>query len=137
MTFNTRILGGKISVFQSVSILGYCIFPLFFAMVILKILSMVGYNHILIKIFAMLIGALWGVMGNSRNMQLLPFSSQATSKNRRKQWHFTPFCYSTCSSRFLHSTCETDHFVLGSDIHRIIINEVGLHIKAHRCSWGW
>lgn len=63
VTFNTRILGGKISLFQSVSILGYCIFPLFFAMVVLKILSLVGYNHILIKIFAMLIGALWGVLG--------------------------------------------------------------------------
>jgi protein YIPF6 len=65
VTFNTRILGGKISLFQSVSILGYCIFPLFFAMVVLKILSLVGYNHILIKIFAMLIGALWGVLGKS------------------------------------------------------------------------
>jgi hypothetical protein len=85
VTFNTRILGGKISLFQSVSILGYCIFPLFFAMVILKILSLVGYNHILIKIFAMLTGALWGVLGKSIFIKLLLSLLQVTSMTLKNQ----------------------------------------------------
>lgn len=61
VTFNTRTLGGKISLFQSVSILGYCIFPLFIAGVILKLLEMIGYKHIILKVLVMMAGAVWGV----------------------------------------------------------------------------
>ena len=106
MTFNTRILGGKISVFQSVSILGYCIFPLFFGMVMLKVLGMVGYKHILIKIFIMLVGALWGVLGTYFLIKPPRCSLPVTSKTPRRVWHSTPFCSSTCSSRCWPFTCD-------------------------------
>lgn len=106
VTFNTRILGGKISLFQSVSILGYCIFPLFFAMVILKMLSLMGFNHILIKIFAMLVGALWGVLGTSFVMQLPLFLSQVTSTRPVKLWPSIQLCFFTCLSHCWHCICE-------------------------------
>lgn len=65
VTFNTRILGGKISIFQSISILGYCIFPLFLVTVVMKILAIVGWKHIIVKIGLALLAAVWGVMCNN------------------------------------------------------------------------
>jgi hypothetical protein len=65
VTFNIRALGGQISFLQSVSTLGYCIFPLFIAGVVLKLLEMMGFKHILVKILIMMLGAIWGVIGSS------------------------------------------------------------------------
>ena len=56
VTFNIRALGGQISFLQSVSTLGYCIFPLFIAGVVLKLLEMMGFKHILVKILIMMLG---------------------------------------------------------------------------------
>jgi|JI9StandDraft_2_1071091.scaffolds.fasta_scaffold1449052_1 hypothetical protein len=65
VTFNTRTLGGKISFFQSVAILGYCIFPLFIAGVLLKLLEMIGFKHVIMKVCVMVVGAIWGVFCTS------------------------------------------------------------------------
>lgn len=36
VAFNTRILGGKMSLLQAVSVLGYCVLPLLFAVLVIK-----------------------------------------------------------------------------------------------------
>jgi hypothetical protein len=61
VTFNIRAMGGQISFFESVSILGYCIFPLFMFGGIIKLLEVVGFNHVLFKVILVFVGSLWGV----------------------------------------------------------------------------
>jgi hypothetical protein len=61
VTFNTRILGGKISYFQSVSILGYCIFPLFIIIFSMKLLTLFGINSMIIRVAGVIIASFWGV----------------------------------------------------------------------------
>jgi hypothetical protein len=79
VTFNTRTLGGRISFFQSVAILGYCIFPLFIAGVLLKVLQMIGFQHIVMKVAVMVAGAFWGVFCTYYLMQRHRCSSRLTS----------------------------------------------------------
>ena len=62
VTFNTRVLGGKITFFESVSILGYCIFPLFIMGGIIKLLTVVNFAHLLIKLALVIGGIIWGVI---------------------------------------------------------------------------
>lgn len=62
VTFNTRILGGKISYFQSVSILGYCIFPLFLIIFMLKLTALFGMTSMLVRIVGVIVGSIWGVI---------------------------------------------------------------------------
>jgi len=61
VTFNTRTLGGKISFFESISVLGYCVFPMFLAGALIKLLGMVNFSHMVIKLALVLVGAIWGV----------------------------------------------------------------------------
>ena len=60
VTFNTRTLGGRISFFQSVSVLGYCVFPLFVMGIIIQLIEMAGFKHVVLKVVLMTIGAIWG-----------------------------------------------------------------------------
>lgn len=62
VTFNTRVLGGKITFFESVSILGYCIFPLFIMGGIIKLLTIINFAHLLIKLALVIGGIIWGVI---------------------------------------------------------------------------
>jgi protein YIPF6 len=62
VTFNTRVLGGKITFFESVSILGYCIFPLFLMGGIIKLLTVINFAHLLIKLALVIGGIIWGVI---------------------------------------------------------------------------
>ncbi len=45
VTFNAQVLGGHISFFQSVCILGYCVFPLTLAALVLLVVGAV-YNSV-------------------------------------------------------------------------------------------
>lgn len=60
VTFNTRALGGRITFFESVAILGYCIFPLFIMGGIIKLLQVINFAHLLIKLALVIIGIVWG-----------------------------------------------------------------------------
>jgi len=62
VTFNTRVLGGKISFFQSVAILGYCIFPLFIASVVLLLLKFANITSSVVKIIVVVVGCLWSIL---------------------------------------------------------------------------
>ena len=63
VTFNTRVLGGQISYFQSVSILGYCLFPLFLSTFLLQILRLVQFNSSLVRFIAISVSCLWCILG--------------------------------------------------------------------------
>lgn len=43
VTFNTKALGGQISFFQSVGILGYCIFPLFICSLAVQVIRFLQF----------------------------------------------------------------------------------------------
>mmetsp|Transcript_15772 Transcript_15772/g.21676 ORF Transcript_15772/g.21676 Transcript_15772/m.21676 type:complete len:196 (+) Transcript_15772:23-610(+) len=58
VTLNAQLLGGTISFFQSVCILGYCIFPLTLSAVACLVMSFI-YKNILIKSIFVAIGFLW------------------------------------------------------------------------------
>eukprot|EP00483_Globobulimina_turgida_P001880 UN01882 len=58
VTMNAALLGGKISFFQSVCVLGYCLFPL---NIVSLIVSLIGTNHKNIKLSIVIFGAVWSV----------------------------------------------------------------------------
>jgi hypothetical protein len=62
VTFNTRVLGGKISFFQSVAVLGYCIFPLFIATIILVVMKFFNITSTVVKMIVVVVGCLWCIL---------------------------------------------------------------------------
>jgi hypothetical protein len=62
VTFNTRVLGGQISFFQSVAILGYCLFPLFMAVLILQIMRFVQFNNKFVRLAIIGVACLWSIL---------------------------------------------------------------------------
>lgn len=63
VTFNIKILGGKISYFQSVSILGYCICPIFIALIILQVLKFFQINNSLLRLIFIVVATVWAILG--------------------------------------------------------------------------
>lgn len=63
VTFNLRVLGGSVSFFQSVAILGYCIAPLFIALLIIELLSFLEVRNQLINIIIVSLAVVWCVLG--------------------------------------------------------------------------
>eukprot|EP01084_Bolivina_argentea_P079664 144455_1 len=57
VTVNAALLGGKISFFQSVCVLGYCLFPLNIVSLIVSLIS----NHKNLKLCIIIFGAIWSV----------------------------------------------------------------------------
>jgi len=64
VSLNSALLGGKISLFQSICVLGYCIFPLFLSMIV-NFLVVVLFKYstavVVIKILSALCGYIWSV----------------------------------------------------------------------------
>eukprot|EP01033_Poteriospumella_lacustris_P006208 gene6208-4459_t len=58
VTLNAQLLGGTISFFQSVSILGYCVFPLTLSAIGCLVMSFI-YKNIIIKSILTAIGFVW------------------------------------------------------------------------------
>jgi len=65
VSFNIRSLGGQISYFQSLSVLGYCIFPMFFTTIILKILDLFAIKYMSVNMISLTIATLWSTMCNN------------------------------------------------------------------------
>lgn len=63
VTFNIKVLGGKISYFQSVSILGYCICPIFVALIIAALLKFLQFNNQILRLILIVVGAVWSIFG--------------------------------------------------------------------------
>jgi len=59
VTLNAQLLGGNISFFQSVCVLGYCVFPLDVAALILLFFRLVHVNYFIIKLIFVSIAFAW------------------------------------------------------------------------------
>ncbi|EGG21721.1 Yip1 domain-containing protein [Cavenderia fasciculata] len=57
VTINAQLLGGSLSLFQSVCVLGYCVFPLTISSFIIWIINRIHSLHILIKV--PIVGVCW------------------------------------------------------------------------------
>ncbi len=66
VTLNTKLLGGKISFFQSVCVLGYCLLPLTVALILARILFMVSSATstavFVIRCVSALVAFVWAVI---------------------------------------------------------------------------
>ena len=65
VSFNVRVLGGEVSFFQSVAILGYCILPVFLAMFITKLFEFIQVKERTINIILIIVGIFWSILCNS------------------------------------------------------------------------
>jgi hypothetical protein len=63
VTINTKLLGGHISFFQCVCVLGYCIFPIVLAAATIYIIKQVGIDLMLIKMIAAGVALVWSTLG--------------------------------------------------------------------------
>ena len=59
VTVNTKLLGGKISFFQCVCVLGYCIFPIVLGAVIVALLKIIHWDFFIIKLVIAILVLLW------------------------------------------------------------------------------
>lgn len=73
VTFNSRVLGAHISFLQSVSMLGYCVFPLFLAALLIRLLRAVRVRSLPVSLAIVAVCAFWSIMGKS--LPLLSCSS--------------------------------------------------------------
>jgi len=66
VTVNTKLLGGTISFFQSVCVLGYCLLPLAIALSFCRIILLIDQNTFLflLRCGISLIALVWAVWGN-------------------------------------------------------------------------
>ncbi|CAM9419247.1 unnamed protein product [Ectocarpus sp. 6 AP-2014] len=59
VTLNAQLLGGTISFFQSVCVLGYCVFPLLVSAVACLILSLFNFMNVFVRVAVVLVGFVW------------------------------------------------------------------------------
>jgi len=59
VTLNAQLLGGTISFFQSVCVLGYCVFPMTVSAIIIEFLSWTWFNTMFLNLLWLLIGFIW------------------------------------------------------------------------------
>jgi hypothetical protein len=67
VTINTQLLGGTISFFQSVCVLGYSVFPMAMAAVVVDLFKMLplGAFSVLVEIAVLLVAFLWSTRASS------------------------------------------------------------------------
>ena len=63
VTINTKLLGGKISFFQCVCVLGYCVFPIVLGAIIVAILNAFNAAFLILKLVIAILVLVWSVMG--------------------------------------------------------------------------
>ena len=62
VTINTKLLGGHISFFQCVCILGYCVFPIVVAAAAIFLLKTIGIHTLLLKIMIAGATTIWSTL---------------------------------------------------------------------------
>lgn len=84
VTFNLRVLGATVSFFQSTSILGYCICPLFIALLLVELLKFLQVKNQLISIIIVALAVVWSVFGKySNNIAAKTFVSINVPDNKK------------------------------------------------------
>ena len=69
VTINTKLLGGHISFFQCVCVLGYCVFPIVLGAFIVLLLHSFGVKVLLINMAVAVLTLIWSTLGASFSMQ--------------------------------------------------------------------
>lgn len=64
VTINTKLLGGRISFFQCVCVLGYCLFPIVLGALGVLILKKIGMTVFLIKLAICVVVLIWSTLGS-------------------------------------------------------------------------
>lgn len=66
VTLNTKLLGGNISIFQSICVLGYCLFPLAVSLVACRVLLFFSQGTVvlLLRMLSVLIGFVWSTFAS-------------------------------------------------------------------------
>ena len=59
VTINTKLLGGHISFFQCVCVLGYCVFPIVLASVAIYVFKIMGIHLLILKIIVSGVALVW------------------------------------------------------------------------------
>lgn len=59
VTINTKLLGGHISFFQCVCVLGYCVFPIVLAAVAIYVFKILEIHFLVVKIAVSGVALLW------------------------------------------------------------------------------
>ncbi|KAH9070249.1 hypothetical protein Ae201684P_002615 [Aphanomyces euteiches] len=59
VTINAQLLGSTISFFQSICVLGYCVFPLVIATLVNTLVRLVSLGHVAVRIVIVAVGFLW------------------------------------------------------------------------------
>ncbi|CAM9178129.1 unnamed protein product [Choristocarpus tenellus] len=77
VTLNAQLLGGTISFFQSVCVLGYCVFPLLISAVVCLVLKAIHVNMFLVKATIVAVGFAWATRASK------VFISQIISPERK------------------------------------------------------
>mmetsp|Transcript_27824 Transcript_27824/g.46752 ORF Transcript_27824/g.46752 Transcript_27824/m.46752 type:complete len:198 (+) Transcript_27824:115-708(+) len=88
VTINAQLLGGTISFFQSVCILGYCIFPLVISAFCCLLMSFI-YKSIIIKLAFVIVGFIWSTRAS------VVFMEQVIKEERRILAVFPVFFFYT------------------------------------------
>ena len=65
VTINAQLLGGTISFFQSVCVLGYCVFPMTVAALIVGVLRLTPISFVWLDIMILCLGFLWATRASS------------------------------------------------------------------------
>lgn len=89
VTVNAKLLGGTISFFQSVCVLGYCVFPFCLSALVILLLSKTFLAHVWINIIWVMIGFVWSTRASA------VFIGQFIQKERRLLAVFPVFFYYT------------------------------------------
>jgi hypothetical protein len=68
VTLNSKLLGGQISFFQSVCVLGYCLTPLAVSLIVCRILLIMGHTYLnfSLRMLATGIGFMWSTYGKGK-----------------------------------------------------------------------
>ncbi len=88
VTINAQLLGGSISFFQSVCILGYCVFPLTLSALVCTIFSWM-FSSILLKLLVVGAGFVWSTRAS------VVFMQQVIHEERRTLAVFPVFLFYT------------------------------------------
>ncbi|CAK4111721.1 unnamed protein product [Aphanomyces euteiches] len=73
VTINAQLLGSTISFFQSICVLGYCVFPLVIATLVNTLVRLVSLGHVAVRIVIVAVGFLWSTRASVVFMsQLVP-----------------------------------------------------------------
>jgi len=88
VTLNAQLLGGTISFFQSVCILGYCVFPLTLSAFVCLIMSLM-FRQLLVKLIVVAVGFVWSTRAS------VVFMAKVIKEERRMLAVFPVFFFYT------------------------------------------